>query len=156
MARQSSINSLQSVKRLGDVDMSSGKGFYTSVRNGTVNKGRTPPPVAPPVPSAFAPRKNTWGPPPKRGASEDDQAAPPPPPLPGRKISVPEPEPEPEPEPKGEWAESLYDYESPEAGDLPVSEGDRVLVVDRTSDDWWTAELDGRRGLVPASYLKLL
>jgi abl interactor 2 len=158
LPKKSSVQSLQSVKKFGDVDMSSGKGFYSSIRNGTVNKSRTPAPAAPPVPSAFPARKNTWGPPPKRSASthSDDSASVStggaPPPLPGRKTA----EPEPEPEPEGEWAEALYAYNSGEAGDLAVSEGERVLVTDRTSDDWWTAEVDGKHGLVPASYLKLL
>lgn len=61
-----------------------------------------------------------------------------------------------EPEPEGEWAEAVYEYTSDDPGDLPLHEGQRILVTERTSDDWWTAEYEGRRGLVPASYIKVL
>ncbi|PFH50335.1 hypothetical protein AMATHDRAFT_61259 [Amanita thiersii Skay4041] len=88
------------------------------------------------------------------GASANKAAAPPP-----IRRAQPEPEPEPQPEEEetqGEWAEALYDYASGEAGDLDIKEGQHVLVTDRTSDDWWTGEVDGKSGLFPASYVKLL
>ena len=64
-----------------------------------------------------------------------------------------------------------------EAGDLVLRANARVLVTDRTSDDWcvdvlissfralnprcysafrWTGELDGKSGLFPASYVTVL
>lgn len=65
---------------------------------------------------------------------------------------------------------------SQESGDLELKEGQRVLVIERTSNDWcvssfrsdrhlhiveclpfrWTGEFDGKKGLFPASYVKLL
>jgi len=57
---------------------------------------------------------------------------------------------------QGEWVEALYDYDSGEPGDLMVKEGQRILLVERTSDDWWTGEINGSKGLFPASYVKLL
>ncbi|KAJ3478252.1 hypothetical protein NLI96_g9885 [Meripilus lineatus] len=140
-------------KKFGDVDMSSGKGFFSSVRNSTVNKSATPPQVAPPTPAAFAPRANNYGPPPVRrvastsAKSDTKSASPPaPPPAPPRRK-----------EPEGEWAEALYDYTSDDPEDLPLEEGQRVLVTDRTSsDDWWIGEVDGRKGSFPAAYVKLL
>ncbi|ELU35586.1 SH3 domain-containing protein [Rhizoctonia solani AG-1 IA] len=63
----------------------------------------------------------------------------------------------PEPEPvQGETAEALYDYNSSAAEDINVRQGDRFVIVERTSDDWWTGEINGRRGLVPASYVRIL
>lgn len=68
----------------------------------------------------------------------------------------PEPEPEPEPEDEeGEWAEALYDYDSTvsdpsilhikplfnywfqDPADLHIRANQRVLVIERTSDDWY-------------------
>ncbi|KAI9063480.1 hypothetical protein FKP32DRAFT_1686092 [Trametes sanguinea] len=49
-------------------------------------------------------------------------------------------------------------WKKPDAdpGDLDLQEGVRVLIVEKTSDDWWTGEINGQRGLVPAAYVKLL
>lgn len=114
-------------------------------------------------------------------SSDVKSPPPPPPPRPAQE----------EPEPEGEWAEAVYEYSSEvrsisksivvvssydimiqDPGDLPLQEGQRVLIVERTSDDWlvnsltlvtellltfcrWTGEYQGRRGLVPASYMKV-
>ncbi|KAI0065404.1 SH3-domain-containing protein [Artomyces pyxidatus] len=128
------------IRRFGDVDTSSAKNMFSSIRNSTANKTALPPPVAPPVPAAFAAKKSTFAPPPVRRVTSAE----------------PEPEPEPEPEVQGEWAEAQYDYTSAEPGDLELKADQRVLVTDRTSADWWTGEVDGRSGLFPASYVKLL
>jgi len=61
-----------------------------------------------------------------------------------------------EEEPEGEWAEVLYDYSSEDPGDLQIKENQMVLIVDKTSADWWTGELEGKRGLVPAAYVKMM
>ncbi|OCH84437.1 SH3-domain-containing protein [Obba rivulosa] len=137
-------------RKFGDVDVSSAKNMFTSLRNSTVNKAATPPPVAPPTPAAL-PRRGGFAPPPVRrvGSTSDSgtSARSPPPPPPPRPH---------EPEPEGEWAEALYDYTSEDPGDLELQAGERVLVVERSSDDWWTGEIDGRKGLIPASYVKIL
>ncbi|KAF5364166.1 hypothetical protein D9756_000941 [Leucocoprinus leucothites] len=135
-AERGSVSGLASVKKFGDVDVTSGKNFFGSIRNSSSNPPKssfqhTPSSAADNIPSAFPPRNSAskFGPPPTRAA-----AAPPPPPP-----RQPEPEPEDEQGP-GEWAESLYDFDSPEAGDLDLKEGQRVLVIERTSDDWWTVD----------------
>ncbi|KAI0699829.1 hypothetical protein BC835DRAFT_505457 [Cytidiella melzeri] len=147
-----STNKLLNQKKFGDVDLSSAKNMYQSIRHGTANKTATPPPVAPPVPAAFTTPRKQFAPPPVRRVSsatpEPVKAAPPPPP--------PRAEPEPEAVEQGEWAEALYDYSSEDPGDLQLQEGQHVYVVERTSDDWWTAVVDDRRGLIPASYVKML
>ncbi|KAL1742878.1 hypothetical protein HDZ31DRAFT_42228 [Schizophyllum fasciatum] len=130
-----SRGSMSQIKKFGDVDMSSAGKMFGSLRHSNASKQETftPPRTAP----AFTPKPNTYGPPPVRHIE-------------------PEPEPEPEPEAQGEWVEILYDYSSSEPGDLQCKEGQRVLLVERTSDDWWTGEFNGQRGLFPASYCKLL
>ncbi|KAG6333081.1 hypothetical protein ID866_6005 [Astraeus odoratus] len=110
------------------------------------------------LPPAFAPAKNSYGPPPVRrvastSETNDKSSSPIPPALHSPRV---QPVREPEPEPQGEWAEALYDYESQDPADLEIKEGARILVTERTSDDWWTGEMDGKRGLFPASYVKLI
>ncbi|TFL00614.1 hypothetical protein BDV98DRAFT_569304 [Pterulicium gracile] len=112
-------------------------------------------PAAPAVPAAFPARKTTMPPPPTRRVPSSDSVSSPPPSAPARRAA-PEPEPEAEPEFSGEWADVLYDYSSTDPGDLNVKEGQQILITDRTSDDWWTAELNNKTGLVPASYVKVL
>ncbi|KAF8121300.1 hypothetical protein EV363DRAFT_1568543 [Boletus edulis] len=123
------------------------------------------------IPSAFVAPKSPFGPPPaRRAASEtsaDDgsgagasastqnvrvggtRAA--------QRLPVATPQPQP-PEEAGEWVEVLYDYGSEDPGDLAIEAGKRVLVTARSSEDWWTGQVEGqgREGLFPASYVKLL
>ncbi|KAL4241525.1 hypothetical protein ABKN59_000070 [Abortiporus biennis] len=139
-------------RKFGDVDLSSGKNMFTSLRHSTANKTATPPPVAAPIPPAFPAKKNMFAPPPVRrvpSVSPTPEAASPPPPPPPPPVRHQE-------EPEGEWAEALYEYSSTDPGDLPLEADERVLIVEKTSDDWWTAEKGGRRGLVPAAYVRLL
>ncbi|KAJ7087261.1 SH3-domain-containing protein [Mycena belliarum] len=136
----SSAANLKSVRKFGsDVDTTSAKNMFSSIR--TAGKTpQAPPPITPP---AFAPRKNAYGPPPSRAAAA---AATPP---------AQEEEAE-EEEAQGEWAEALYDYDSTDAGDLQIRANQNVWVTERTSNDWWTGEFQGKTGLFPASYVKIL
>ncbi|KAF9076647.1 SH3 domain-containing protein [Rhodocollybia butyracea] len=122
---------LVSKQRLGDVDTSSKKNMLVS------GLSRKQPTIhnTPIAPSAFGAKKNNFAPPPPHRA---------------------EPEPEPEDEEQGEWAEALYDYDSNDPADLQIRANQRILVTERTSDDWWKGEVDGRSGLFPATYVKLL
>jgi len=117
-----------------------------------------PPPPAPPAPPAppFAPPAPPPAPPraPVPSSAAKSSFAPPP----VRRVA-PSPRKEPEPEEEeeqGEWAEALYDYLEGDAGDLKIQAGQRILVVEHSSDDWWTGELNGKRGLFPKSYVKVL
>ncbi|KAA1465929.1 hypothetical protein DENSPDRAFT_830628 [Dentipellis sp. KUC8613] len=134
---------VQTRKFGSDVDTSSPVNLLSSLRHSTAAKHTPPPAVAPAPAPSFAHKKSAFPPPPSHA------------PVP---AATPEPEPEPEPEQgnSGEWAEALYDYKSGEDGDLELSANQRVLVVDKTSEDWWTGEADGRRGLFPGSYVRLL
>ncbi|EPQ59681.1 hypothetical protein GLOTRDRAFT_109808 [Gloeophyllum trabeum ATCC 11539] len=122
--RVPSTATLTTVRKFGsDVDTSSAKNLFTSLRGSSANKGKSPPALAPPNPPAFAPRRNNFAPPPRRAGSEEPPHAP-----------QPEPEPE-EEEAQGEWAEALYDYSSEDPGDLQLQASQRILVVEHTSDD---------------------
>jgi len=53
-------------------------------------------------------------------------------------------------------ATALYDYESTNADELGLHEGDALMIVDRSEADWWKAERDGRVYVVPAAYVELI
>ncbi|KAJ3797568.1 SH3-domain-containing protein [Lentinula aff. detonsa] len=126
---------LVSKQRLGDVDTSSKKSMLIS------GLSRKQPTVhhTPTAPAAFGQKKNSFAPPPSHI-------------TPGHE---PEPEPQLEEE-QGVWAEVLYDYESQDPADLHIRANQRILVTEHSSDDWWKGEVDGRSGLFPAAYVKLL
>ncbi|KAJ2821526.1 cytoskeletal protein binding protein, partial [Coemansia furcata] len=57
-----------------------------------------------------------------------------------------------------EHAVVLYEFSSNDPEELTVSEGDRVLILDKSDPEWWQVQLSpphGRAGLVPASYVEL-
>ncbi|KAJ2742264.1 cytoskeletal protein binding protein, partial [Coemansia sp. BCRC 34301] len=57
-----------------------------------------------------------------------------------------------------EHAVILYEFSSDDPEELTVSEGDRVLVLDKSDPEWWQVQLSpphGRAGLVPASYIEV-
>ncbi|KAF9518457.1 hypothetical protein BS47DRAFT_1338391 [Hydnum rufescens UP504] len=109
--------------------------------------GNQPPPPPPPASSSgsVARAKSHFAPPPVR-----------------RVTPVPAPRPEPEPEEQEqeeeevEWAQALYAYTSSDPGDIPLKENQRVRIIERTSDDWWTGEVNGRQGLFPSAYVQVL
>ncbi|KAJ1956560.1 hypothetical protein GGI12_005277, partial [Dipsacomyces acuminosporus] len=80
-------------------------------------------------------------------------------------IATPPPPPLPPPVPQvthvlnsQEFALVLYDFSSDDPEELAVSEGDRVLILDKSDPEWWQVQLsppDGRAGLVPATYVEL-
>jgi len=144
---------LSSIRKFGDVDTSSAKNMFSSLRNSTANKSAVPPPIV--TPPAFT-QKNTFAPPPVRrvSSSATTQATPSPPPPPTRHR--PPPEAESEDAEEGEWAEAIYDYTDGDSGDLELRAKQRLKIIERTSEDWWTGEVNGKQGLFPASYVKVL
>lgn len=166
-----SPSGLLSGKRLGDVDTSSIKSMFTSSLK-SAKPAPSPVPTMPPP--AFGGPKHNFAPPPVRRApantspeggavdntetrvnrqpNEDlaplrrmpsDHA------LRGAATLNPQPA-------HGERAEALYSYTSEDPGDLNVRQGDKLIITDRTSDDWWTGEMNGQKGLLPASYVRIL
>lgn len=55
-------------------------------------------------------------------------------------------------------AVAIYDFLGQEAEDLSFRVGDRVEVLKRTAEanDWWTGVLNGRRGVFPGTYVRVL
>ncbi|GAA5917856.1 hypothetical protein JCM6882_001716 [Rhodosporidiobolus microsporus] len=56
-----------------------------------------------------------------------------------------------------ERVRALYDYEGAEAEDLPLREGEELVVVEHVSSDWIRCRnASGSSGLVPAAYVQPL
>ncbi|BFZ56704.1 hypothetical protein PYCC9005_003752 [Savitreella phatthalungensis] len=53
-------------------------------------------------------------------------------------------------------ARALFTFDADQPGDLGFVKGDIITIVERsnTTDDWWTGELNGRRGIFPANYVQ--
>ncbi|ORX92197.1 DUF500-domain-containing protein [Basidiobolus meristosporus CBS 931.73] len=65
----------------------------------------------------------------------------------------------PPPPPRGaeETATALYDFNAIEVDDLPLKQGDIVVVLKKTEsqNDWWKGRCNGREGNFPANYVRL-
>ncbi|XP_071788422.1 proline-serine-threonine phosphatase-interacting protein 1-like [Asterias amurensis] len=46
-----------------------------------------------------------------------------------------------------------FDYEAQGDEELDIKAGDILIIVNRDDDTWWYAEINGKRGHVPADYL---
>jgi len=55
-------------------------------------------------------------------------------------------------------AEALYTFDSDKVDELSFQQGDIIYVESRpkADDDWWYGEFNGRTGLFPKHYVKLL
>lgn len=51
-------------------------------------------------------------------------------------------------------ARQLATHCVPSISQLSFSSGDKLLVLSKSSSDWWWAELQGVKGYVPANYLR--
>lgn len=71
----------------------------------------------------------------------------PPPPVPAKRI----------PSAQVQYVTALYDFEGQNEGDLAFREGDRIKVIRKTEsvDDWWDGEVEGRKGVFPANYVRV-
>jgi amphiphysin len=56
-----------------------------------------------------------------------------------------------------EYCTALYDYVPQAQGDLPIKAGERIEIVQRTTDanGWWTGKLNGQVGVFPGNYVQL-
>ncbi|ODV87514.1 hypothetical protein CANARDRAFT_6045 [[Candida] arabinofermentans NRRL YB-2248] len=55
-----------------------------------------------------------------------------------------------------ELAEAIYDYKAQESEDLSFKQGDKIQIIERTSDAWWKGTLNGNSGMFPSNYVKVL
>jgi len=51
----------------------------------------------------------------------------------------------------------LYDFDSTDPEDLPFKKGDRLEIIDKQEEQWWTARNSlGRIGHIPVPYIKIV
>lgn len=98
---------------------------------------------APQQQGGYAPQQGGYQAPPQGGGAA-------PPPVPHRSLP-PAPGGPAQPRARGQW-----DFNTVQPNELPFRAGDVLNIVDQSGGDWWTAELNGRTGLVPANYVQLI
>ncbi|KAJ2720818.1 cytoskeletal protein binding protein [Coemansia sp. Benny D115] len=114
-----------------------------------------------PTETPASPQQRPASPPPPPLPPKDNVAhvaSPPLDPKPAAAIAQAMPILPPHPAAPQEHALVLYDFSSDDPEELTVSEGARVLVLDKSDPEWWQVQLSpphGRAGLVPATYLTL-
>jgi len=119
-------------------------------------KSQPPPPLRPASGPALGKERAEFAPPPQRVNNTSSAGVGRKSPQPARSTPLARAEEPVEQEQGGEWAEALYDFSSDDSGDLSITAGERLVITERNSKDWWTAESDNGRGLVPAAYVKIL
>nr|XP_021508627.1 SH3 domain-containing protein 19-like [Meriones unguiculatus] len=56
--------------------------------------------------------------------------------------------------PSGEWCKALHSFAAETSEDLPLSRGDRILILERLDSDWCRGRLHGREGIFPAAFVQ--
>lgn len=73
----------------------------------------------------------------------------------GRAAPVPQQQQQrPQPAPARPTVTALYDYDAGTADELSFKEGDQIVVIQKDNGGWWEGELRGKRGWIPANYVK--
>jgi len=61
-----------------------------------------------------------------------------------------------EEQPEGEIGVALYDFTADGDDELSIVQGERLIVLERDSDEWWKCQNSkGATGVVPASYIEV-
>ncbi|GMG20575.1 unnamed protein product [Ambrosiozyma monospora] len=60
------------------------------------------------------------------------------------------------PSSKQEYAEALYDYHPQQPDDLELRVGAKVIIQEKMSPSWWRGTSNGRTGVFPANYVKIV
>ncbi|CAO3610405.1 unnamed protein product [Cunninghamella echinulata] len=55
-----------------------------------------------------------------------------------------------------ESVEALYDFQGPNPEDLSFKQGDIIEIKEKVNADWWRGSLNGRIGLFPSNYVKII
>mmetsp|Transcript_20377 Transcript_20377/g.18517 ORF Transcript_20377/g.18517 Transcript_20377/m.18517 type:complete len:465 (-) Transcript_20377:28-1422(-) len=66
------------------------------------------------------------------------------------------PPPPPQPKKKNSRVVALYDHEADADDELEFRTGDIVEVLETSDDGWWTGRFNGKEGLFPVNYVKVL
>ncbi len=49
---------------------------------------------------------------------------------------------------------AAFAYSAQEPDEISFGEGDLMVIIDKSEDDWWKVRCRGKVGLAPANYLK--
>jgi len=52
-------------------------------------------------------------------------------------------------------AKGVYPFQGQSADELSFNPGDELVIIEQ-SGEWWTAEMHGKRGLIPGNYVQLI
>lgn len=109
-----------------------------------------------PVPTPILPRRNLPPPPAQQPAKEESSPLPPAPPA-REPAKTPEPEKK-EVQKSGPLATAQYDYEKDEDNEISFNEGDIIVDIEFTDEEWWSGKhsVTGSVGLFPATYVSLV
>ncbi|GME80416.1 unnamed protein product [Ambrosiozyma monospora] len=55
-----------------------------------------------------------------------------------------------------EYAEALYDYHPQQPDDLELRVGAKIIIQEKMSPSWWRGTSNGRTGVFPANYVKIV
>lgn len=55
-----------------------------------------------------------------------------------------------------QYARALFDYEAQQSGDLSFKRGATITLKKRIDKNWYHGELDGRQGVFPISYVRII
>ncbi|CAJ0765220.1 4860_t:CDS:1, partial [Entrophospora sp. SA101] len=51
-------------------------------------------------------------------------------------------------------AKVLYDYEARNSDELNIKVGNIISILDKSLNDWWKAEYEGVKGIIPSNYVE--
>ncbi|KAF4072991.1 hypothetical protein AMELA_G00253670 [Ameiurus melas] len=70
-------------------------------------------------------------------------------------LSGPAPAAVPARQEEAEFVRALFDFPGSDEEDLPFRKGDVLRVLEKTEEQWWSAQnADGRKGLIPVPYIE--
>jgi len=76
--------------------------------------------------------------------------------MPNATPPTPMPPPhQPPPASSGPRAKGMFPFQAQSPDELSFQPGDILTIVSQTGD-WWTAELNGRQGMIPANYVQMM
>ena len=54
---------------------------------------------------------------------------------------------------RGQYVKAIHDFAGGEQGDLPLRQGDRVLVVKKVDENWYEGSVNGKTGIFPSKFV---
>jgi len=58
--------------------------------------------------------------------------------------------------PKQVCAKGLYDFKANDNRELSFKKGDKMRIISQEEDGWWSAEINGKLGFVPSTYVEVM